>query len=827
MENLPFYGALADSLPLWGLAALTALLVAVLGYTGASILVWTLGFAVVLYGAGAGTGWWIGLGVWTLLFVVPPVRQMVFSGVIMKLMKAFNFLPVISETEKTAIEAGTVWIEGELFSGKPDFDRILNETYPELTADEKAFLNGPVEELCRVTKDWDVFVNKDLPEAAWDIIKKEKFFGLIIPKEYGGLGFSALMNSAVVAKLASRCGPLATTVMVPNSLGPAELLIHYGTQAQKDHYLPNLATGKEIPAFALTEPNAGSDAGAITANGVVFRGKDGQLYIRLNWKKRYITLAAISTVLGLAFKLRDPENLLGKGEDLGITCALIPTSTEGVALGRRHDPLGIPFYNCPTEGRDVVVPIDAIIGGADGAGKGWRMLMESLAAGRGISLPASSTGAVKMVARATGAYATIRRQFGLSIGKFEGIEEPLARIGGYAYILEAARKFTCGALDKGAKPAVVTAIAKYNFTETMRKVINDGMDIMGGAAISRGPRNLLATGYMAVPISITVEGANILTRTLMIFGQGAIRCHPYAFKEIDALTRNDLKAFDDNFTSHIGHVVRNLFRSVLLSVTRGWLAGSPRSGAEAKYYRKMYWTSATFALLSDIALGAYGGDLKRREKLTGRFADILSWMYLGTSVLRRYEAEGRRKEDKPLLDWAMRHTFHTIQQAFDGIFAELEVPGLTWLFHGPVAAWSRFNPISGAPKDDDGHKVAKILQTPGEQRDRLTDGIYLPEDRNEAMERYERTFRLVYESDEIGRRLRAAIKKGTIKQNKVEVMVKDAVAAGVLTEREATILKEAEIAREDAIAVDEFTLEEYKYKTPTPAKHKSAGEAVM
>ena len=419
---------------------------------------------------------------------VPVLRRLVFSGPIMNLLNALNFLPTISETEQTAIEAGNVWVEGELFSGKPDFKRIMNEPYPELTADEQAFLDGPVEELCAATNDWDVFKAKKLPDAAWEIIKRERFFGMIIPKKYGGLEFSPLANSAIVQKLSSRCGPLATTVMVPNSLGPAELLIHYGTQEQRDYYLPRLATGEEIPAFALTEPNAGSDAGAISSSGVVFKGEDGHLYLRLNWKKRYITLAAISTVLGMAFKLFDPENLLGKGEKHGITCALIPTDTPGVVLGRRHDPLGVPFYNCPTEGNDVIVPIDAMIGGAEGAGQGWRMLMESLAAGRGISLPASAAGGSKLVYRVASAHAKVRKQFGLPIGLFEGIEEPLARIGGFNYIMEAGRKYTCGALASGTKPAVVSAIAKYNFTEMQRKAINDGMDILGGNAISWGPR---------------------------------------------------------------------------------------------------------------------------------------------------------------------------------------------------------------------------------------------------------------------------------------------------------------------------------------------------
>ena len=523
--NLPLYDFFTD-VPTWAAVSGIVVVLLGLGYTGASLLIWAIAGAVALYGFAAPVWLWAVYGALALVMNVPILRQLMFSGPIMRLLNALNFLPTISETEQTAIEAGNVWVEGELFSGKPDVKRILNEPYPGLTPEEQAFLDGPVEELCRVTREWDVYQEKKLPDEAWEIIKRERFFGMIIPESYGGLGFSPMANSAVVQKLSSRSGPLAVTVMVPNSLGPAELLIHYGTQEQRDHYLPRLATGEEIPAFALTEPNAGSDAGAISSTGEVFRGENGELMLRLNWKKRYITLAAISTVLGLAFKLNDPENVLGKGTKLGITCALIPTDTEGVVLGRRHNPLGVPFYNCPTDGHDVVVPIDAIIGGADGAGQGWRMLMESLAAGRGISLPASASGGVKLVYRVASAHAKVRKQFGLPIGLFEGIEEPLARIGGFNYLMEAARRYTCGAIAQGKAPAVVSAIAKYNLTELQRKTINDGMDILGGNAISWGPRNLLAAPYMNTPIGITVEGANILTRTLMIFGQGAIRSPP-------------------------------------------------------------------------------------------------------------------------------------------------------------------------------------------------------------------------------------------------------------------------------------------------------------
>ena len=543
MSEWPLFDVFSH-LPLWMSIGGAALIVAILGFTGSRLWLWTAIGLSLAYGFGMPLPWLALVAALALLLIIVPIRRHVFTRPVMRILSATGMLPTISETEQTAIEAGTVWLEGELFSGHPNFRRILQEPYPALTAEEQAFLDGPVEELCRATDDWDVWVRREFPEEVWEIIRREKLFGMIIPKEYGGLGFSAMANSAVVLKLQSHCVPLATTVMVPNSLGPAELLIHYGTQEQRDYYLPRLADGSLIPAFALTEPAAGSDAGAITSHGEIFRGEDGAIRLRLNWQKRYITLAAIAGVLGLAFKLRDPSNLLGKGKSPGITCALIPTDTPGVVLGERHDPLGVPFVNAPTEGHDVIVPLDAIIGGADGAGQGWRMLMESLAAGRGVSLPATAVGSTKMVLLAASAHATVRKQFGVSIGRFEGIEEPLARIGGWTYLMDAARKITLGAIDQGASPAVVTAMMKYNLTEIGRSAILDGMDILGGNAISGGPRNLLAHAYIANPIGITVEGANILTRTLIIFGQGAIRCHPYAYTEINAISNGDLHTFD-------------------------------------------------------------------------------------------------------------------------------------------------------------------------------------------------------------------------------------------------------------------------------------------
>ena len=803
------YGALSTVAPWWALALGVVLVLSTFGYTGAPFWLWTVVGLVVLVGLGAPV-WLIGLVVVvSLVFLIPPIRRVLSLGV-MKTMKALDFLPVISQTEQEAIDGGTVWVEGELFSGKPDFKKLLAEDYAGLSDEEQAFMDGPVEKLCAMADDWEIWQRRDLSAETWQYIKDQRFFGLVIPKEYGGHGFSPSGNSAVIAKVAPSSASLGITVMVPNSLGPAELLMHYGTEAQKNYYLPRLARGEEIPSFALTEATAGSDAGAMTSDGVVFRGEDGELYVRLNWNKRYITLAAISTLLGLAFKLRDPENLLGGGEHRGITCALIPTGTPGVVLGKRHDPLGVPFWNCPTQGNDVVVKIeDAIIGGAEGVGKGWRMLMQSLAAGRGISLPALATGGIKAAARVAGAHALVRKQFGLSIGKFEGIEEPLARIGGWAYLTEAARRYTCGGLDSGAKPAVVTAMMKYHTTELLRKSVNDGMDILGGNGISRGPRNTLAHAYIGLPVSITVEGANILTRTLIIFGQGAIRCHPYALTEMQALTNWDVKAFDGVFWKHIGHVVRNKTRAIALSVTRGRLASSPVSGIAAPYWRKIAWSSATFAFLADVAMGTLGGDLKRKEKLTGRFADIFSWMYLGSATLVRFEAEGRRKEDEPFMRWALEYALEQIQIGFDGLFANMRVPGLTWLMRGPVAAWSRFNRLSSGPSDELGHLVAAAMMVPGEQRDRLFSGVFAPDDTSHPLGRYENAMVLAYEADGVAKKIKAAVKRGELPKARPAELVGKALEAGLITSDEAELMTRAEAARNDAIQVDDFDVEDY------------------
>lgn len=780
-----------------------------LGFFGLPLIAWTAFFSAWLYFAHAHWLWWLVFLPAALLFNFTPLRRSLVTGPLMGFLARAGLLPKISATEREALAAGTVWFEGELFSGNPDFERLFAEKAPLLTEEEQAFIAGPVEEVCRLSNDWQIHQQRDLPEAVWDFLRAKGFFGMVVPKQHGGLGFSALAISEVIGKLSSRSLPLGITVMVPNSLGPAELLVHYGTEAQKAALLPRLARGELLPCFALTEPHVGSDAGSMRATGAVFRDESGALKLRLNWEKRYITLACRANLIGLAFQLLDPDNLLGHGPDPGITCALIPEDAPGIVRGRRHDPLGVPFINCPFEGHDVVVGVDAIIGGPARAGQGWRMLMEQLAAGRGIMLPAQSAVGVKLAARVAGAYAGVRKQFGVAIGRFEGVQEPLARLGGSAYLLESARRFTCGALDGGAKPAVVSAIAKYHFTEIMRARLSDAMDVLGGAAISRGPRNPIAQAYMAAPISITVEGANILTRTLMIFGQGAIRCHPWAQKEITALESKDLPGFDEAFWSHVGHVSSNVCRSVVLSLSRGHAARVPGSPAVRRDLQKLAWASASFAAAADLAMALHGSALKRKESMAGRFSDVFSWMYLASSVIKRFEEEGRRREDLPFYRWSMDHAFARMQEGMDGIFREFGHPGVNWLLRGPVGLWSRMNPFSAGPRDADGQAIAEALQMPGDQRDRLTAGAFRPRGEAEPLARLEEALKLCQRAEEIAQNLRRAVKQGRLPKLPFDQLVAKAIEETVLTRAEAEILASAERARDAAIQVDSFTDAEY------------------
>ena len=665
-----------------------------------------------------------------MLFGVPLLRRNIISGTILKISR--NILPQISATEQEAINAGTVWWDGDLFSGRPDWRKLLAFPKPSLSTAEQAFLDNEVEQLCAMLDDWDITHRRaDLPPEVWQFIKDKGFFGMIIPKRYGGLEFSAQAHSAVVCKIASRSGTAAVTVMVPNSLGPAELLLHYGTDEQKEKYLHRLATGQEVPCFALTGPFAGSDAGAIPDYGEVcygkFEGRQNVLGVRLTWEKRYITLAPVATLLGLAFKLYDPGQILGGEINRGVTLALIPTCLRGVQTGRRHFPLNSAFLNGTTQGEGVFIPMDYIIGGTPYIGQGWRMLMECLAAGRSISLPASSAGGMKLAARTSGAYCRVRKQFHLPIGKFEGVEEPLARIGAYTYMIDAARQLTALAVDLGEKPSVISAIVKYHATERGRSVINDAMDVHGGKGICLGPDNYLGRAYQQAPITITVEGANILTRSMIIFGQGAIRCHPYVLKEIAAAhepnRQRALHQFDEALFGHIGFALSNAARSFVFGLANGRGIPAPPGGETRRYYQQLTRFSSAFALSADAAMAVLGGSLKRREKISARLGDVLSMLYLCSAALKRFEDDGRPAEDLPLLHWAMRDALYKTQQAFDGVIRNFPGTLTRWMLSTLIFPLGmRLSP----PADQLGHQIATLMMQPGAARDRLTAGIYLP-----------------------------------------------------------------------------------------------------
>jgi acyl-CoA dehydrogenase len=798
---------------IWAILLAGALIA--VGRTRLSFATWTLVTGSALTGLGL-TGYLApvpGVLLWALfLFLMVPLnltplrRRFLSAPMLGYIRKA---LPPISDTERTALEAGTVGWEAELFRGDPCWDRLLRIPPPRLSEEERAFLDGPVEQLCRMLDDWKITHElKDLPPEVWGFIKQNGFFGLIIPKQYGGHGFSALAHSSIVMKVASRSSSAAVTVMVPNSLGPAELLLEYGTEAQKRHYLPRLARGEEVPCFALTNPNAGSDAGAIPDAGIVCHGThEGRqvLGLRLNFDKRYITLAPVATVLGLAFKAYDPDHLLGEDEALGISCALIPVDTAGVEIGNRHLPMDSAFQNGPVRGKDVFIPLDWVIGGRDGLGKGWSMLMESLSAGRGISLPALGTSGGKFAARVTGAYARIRRQFNVPIGRFEGVEEALARIGGLTYMMDAARTLTTSMLALGEKPAVVSAIVKYFNTEGYRQVINDAMDVHGGRGICMGPSNYLARGYGAIPITITVEGANILTRSMIIFGQGALRCHPYLMREITAASNPHegaaLEAFDRALFAHLGYAVTNGARAFVYALSGARLAPGPVSGPTAKYFQRLARMSAGFAFVSDLALLFLGGGLKRKEKLSGRFADALGHMFLCSVALKRYEQDGRPEADLPLVEWVAKYCICNVQNALDEIlrnFPSLWVGQILRVVIFPLGHGLRH------PNDRLGHRVAALLLEPSEARERLTEGIFVSRDPNDITGRLEYALEKVIAVESLEHRLREAGMRAP-HPGDVGGWLDEAVARAVIDQKEAERIREAQWAVRACIDVDEFT----------------------
>ena len=779
----------------------------IFGYFGLPVWAWTLAGAGLLAYLTLNPIAWVVFIVVAALANLPNIRRALLTDRILALYR--RILPDMSQTEKEAIDAGTVWWDADLFSGRPDWDKLLATPAPQLSPEEQAFLDGPVEELCAMCDDWQITHElQDLPQHVWQYIKDKGFLGMIIPRKYGGLGFSALAHSAVVMKLASRSSATAISVMVPNSLGPAELLLHYGTDEQKDHYLPRLARGLEVPCFALTNPEAGSDAASIPDYGVVckgiWQGKE-VLGMRVTWDKRYITLGPVATLLGLAFRLYDPEKLLGGKEDLGITCALVPTGTPGVNIGRRHLPLNAAFQNGPNSGKEVFMPLDWIIGGAQFAGKGWMMLMGCLAAGRAISLPTSSVGGVKALTRFTGAYARVRSQFKTPIGKLEGVEEALGRIAAHTYMMDATRIMTAGAVDLGEKPAVLSAIAKYHMTERARQCVNDAMDIHGGKGICLGPNNWIGRGYQLTPIAITVEGANILTRTLIIFGQGAIRAHPYVLREMRAAKEmtgvEASREFDDALTSHIGHVLRNGVRAFIYGLTRASFAPVPRSASPelAHYYRHVSRLSAAFAFLADISMLAMGGALKRKEKISGRLGDVLSMMYLVSATLKRYEDQ-RVKADLPLVRWAVRDALYDAQQAIDQILSNFPVKALATLLRWTIFPLGMpFRP----PLDSRNHECASIALEPGAARDRLTAGMYVPKG-NDATGILEAAFVATVACEPIETKVRNAVKKGVLAARSGTDIVAHARDADIITADEYARWQHKETLRKQVIKVDDF-----------------------
>lgn len=732
------------------------------------------------------------------------------SSPVLKLFKRVS--PRISQTEREALNAGSVWWDGELFSGKPRWHRIRKLTLPTLSEEEQAFLDGPVTQLCEMLDDWHITHERfDLPDEVWTFIKENRFFSMIIPKAYGGLEFSALAHSSVVMKIATRSISAAVTVMVPNSLGPGKLLMEYGTDAQKNYYLPRLAVGTEIPCFALTNPEAGSDAGAIPDYGVVCRGdfkeQKNVLGVRLTWNKRYITLGPVATLLGLAVKLYDPEHLLGEKEDLGYTLAMIPTDTPGVNIGRRHLPMNIVFMNGPNSGEDVFVPMEYIIGGQERIGHGWRMLMECLADGRSISLPALSVGAGKLASRAVGAYARVRKQFKISIGRFEGIEEALGRIGGYTYMMDAARILTAGALDIGEKPSVISAIVKYHLTEGMRKVVNDAMDVLGGAGICLGPNNFIGRAYQALPISITVEGANILTRSMIIFGQGAIRSHPYIFQEMAAVEEVDwdssVRKFDRALFGHVRFFLKNTLRSFFHAITNSRFIMSGARRPARHYYQTFTRFSAAFALLTDISMLVLGASLKRREKISARLGDILSNLYLGTAILKRFEMQGNQKDDIPLMRWGCEKLIYDMQLAIDGILQNFPNRIIAWWLRLTIFPLGQhFKP----PPDKLGHQICELLLTPSQARDRITEGIFISSSEDDALARLEDALIKTIKAEHIERRLKKELKGYQPGYQLMDKMMARAMEQKIINDSEAELLREAEQARWHVIQVDDFGL---------------------
>ncbi|MCE5981430.1 acyl-CoA dehydrogenase [Pseudomonas sp. LF19] len=758
------------------------------------------------------TIFWLLLAAVAAPLLLPDLRRKVLTAPLFGWFQ--RTLPPMSQTEREAIDAGTVWWDGELFSGRPDWNTLLGYSKAELTEEEQAFIDGPTEELCAMVSDWQIGQDLDLPPAAWEHIKSHGFFALIIPREYGGKGFSAYAHSQVAMKLATRSGDLASTVMVPNSLGPAELLLHYGTDEQRNHYLPRLARGDEIPCFALTGPLAGSDAGAMPDTGIICKGQwqgEEVIGLRLNWEKRYITLGPVATLLGLAFKAYDPEHLLGDKEELGISLALIPTDTPGVEIGKRHLPLGAAFMNGPNSGKDVFVPLDFLIGGQDMLGKGWMMLMNCLSVGRSISLPAVGTGAAKYTSLVTGQYARIREQFNVPLAAFEGIQESLARIGGNAFLMDSARLLTAKAVDLGEKPSVLSAILKYHLTERGRECIQHAMDVHGGKGIIMGPNNYLGRNWQGAPIFITVEGANILSRNLMIFGQGAIRCHPFVLKEMALAGREDhdqaLKEFDHLLMQHIGFAVGNAASTLVLGLGLGHFEKVPGDALSQGYFRALNRQAAAFALLADLCMMLLGGELKRRERLSARLGDVLSHLYLSSAALKRYHDLNSPEHLQPLLRWALEESLGQAEKALDRLLDNFPNRFLGCALRLVVFPFGRRHT---GPGDELDAEIAELIgRAKGDPAlEELLAGCYRPQADGDPVAALQQAYDQLSAGEPLRKKLHQALKSGQVIPAPGESVIDAALHAGVLQASEAQSLHAAESARRRVIDVDAFDKEQ-------------------
>lgn len=814
-----------------------------LGMNRASLRLWALGVALLTLSAQMGLvhghlhrpvftlwallGWLVAAGLFALSF-----KELRKKYVVLPAYHALKgSMPAISETEREALQAGTVGWDAELFGGKPDWSKLRRVAPITLTAEERAFLDGPTTELCKRLNDWRIRHElHDIPEDIWRFVCDNGFLGMLISKEHGGLGFSAQAQSLILGKISSRSPDGVTIVMVPNSLGPGELIEKYGTDAQKEHFLPRLARGEEIPCFALTGPFSGSDAASMRDVGVVARGihngKD-TLGVKLTWDKRYITLAPNATLLGLAFRLFDPENHLGRGEDVGITLALVPTDHPGVEIGRRHLPAGAAFPNGPTRGRDVFIPIDWVIGGAERAGQGWTMLMNCLAAGRSISLPATSAAGAKSMLRTSTAYARIRKQFNLPIGFMEGIEEPLARLAESAYELEAARAVTASMVSAGEKPAVISALLKYVSTERMRACVNDALDIHGGRGICDGPSNYIQGAYQMVPVGITVEGANILTRTLITFAQGALRSHPYLFTEIEALQKPDreqgFEIFAETFDNHVAFTVSNVAGALFHNLTFGILASAPpNAGATAYWWRQLARASRSFALVADMTVALLGGGLKVKQKITGRMADALTELYLLSAVLKRYDDDGRPKADLKLVDYCAQNCLYRFDQALLGTLRNFPLRWAAWLMRQLVLPFGARRPAS----DYAGKEIVRAALRPGEFRDRLTRDIFITNDPSDRMGLLEYTLLRTVACEEADKKLERAIRKGEVRRFHNNDWIAEAEAKGVLTHAEAGDLTELRDLVARVIAVDEFDAAAVAHRAPGATAAPKVADAV-